>query len=126
SREVTALQDPLIREKALGGPDTATRMQTVWQVKILPGVDRVACDSNIPDWIALTAPSAGRLTTSTLLPAPSPDPCILSPTGGYRGRENRLYRVEVHVAGTVGGASPVKFKWSRDNAAVVSSVSGIS
>ena len=42
-REVTALQDPAIREKALGGPDTTTRMQTVWQVKILPNVGAHSC-----------------------------------------------------------------------------------
>ncbi len=126
SREVTAMQDPVIREKALGGPDTATRAQTVWQVKVLPDVGQVGCGDDIPRWDTLTAPSAGRLTTSTVAPAPSPDPCILSPTGGYRGLENRLYRVEVHVSGTVGGASAAKFKWSRDNASVVSAVTGIS
>src|SRR6185436_7729127 len=32
-REVTYIEDPDILEKALGGPDTATRIQTVWQVK---------------------------------------------------------------------------------------------
>ncbi len=35
---VTGLEDPDIREKALGGPDTATRAQVVWQVKTLPAV----------------------------------------------------------------------------------------
>ena len=125
-REVTAIQDPVIREKALGGPDTATRMQTAWQVKILPNVGAHSCGDKIAAWDTLTAPSAGRLTTSTVAPAPSPDPCILSPTGGYRGLENRLYRVEVHAAGTVGGANPAKFKWSRDNASVVSGVDSIS
>jgi hypothetical protein len=35
-RHITALDDPHIREVALGGPDTATRAQNVWQVKILP------------------------------------------------------------------------------------------
>lgn len=35
-RHITALHDPLIREVALGGPDTATRTQIVWQVRILP------------------------------------------------------------------------------------------
>jgi uncharacterized protein DUF6519/carboxypeptidase family protein/parallel beta helix pectate lyase-like protein len=125
-REVTALQDPAIREKALGGPDTTTRMQTVWQVKILPNVGAHSCGDQIGAWDTLTAPSAGRLTTSTVVAAPSPNPCILSPTGGYRGLENRLYRVEVHVAGTVGGANPAKFKWSRDNASVVSAVNSIS
>ena len=35
-RHITALDDAHIREVALGGPDTSTRAQTVWQVKILP------------------------------------------------------------------------------------------
>jgi len=35
-RHVTHVQDPAIREVALGGPDTATRAQVVWQVKALP------------------------------------------------------------------------------------------
>lgn len=35
-RHITALDDALIREKALGGPDTTTRAQVVWQVKVLP------------------------------------------------------------------------------------------
>jgi hypothetical protein len=125
-RELTAVQDPDIREKALGGPDTATRTQTVWQVKILGNVGAHTCGDKIDAWVTLTAPSAGRLTTSTVVPAPSPNPCILSPTGGYRGLENRLYRVEVQVAGTVDGANPAKFKWSRDNASVVSAVDSIS
>jgi Family of unknown function (DUF6519)/Carboxypeptidase regulatory-like domain len=125
-REVTAVQDPDIREKALGGPDTATRLQTVWQVKVLPNVGQHACGDTIQGWDTVTAPSAGRLTTSTVVPSPSPDPCILSPTGGYRGLENRLYRVEVHTAGTVGGAVPATFKWSRDNGSVVSSVTALS
>jgi len=35
-RPVTSLDDERILEVALGGIDTATRLQTVWQVKILP------------------------------------------------------------------------------------------
>ena len=35
-RHMTALDDKLLREVALGGPDTATRLKTVWQVKTLP------------------------------------------------------------------------------------------
>ncbi len=35
-RHVTSLDDPLLREVALGGPDTATRIKTVWQVRVLP------------------------------------------------------------------------------------------
>ena len=35
-RHVTALDDKLLREVALGGPDTTTRLKTIWQVKALP------------------------------------------------------------------------------------------
>jgi len=35
-RHITALDDPRLREVALGGPDTATRVKTVWQVRVLP------------------------------------------------------------------------------------------
>src|SRR5262249_19292410 len=35
-RHVTALDVPRLREVALGGPDTDTRLKRVWQVKILP------------------------------------------------------------------------------------------
>ena len=35
-RHVTALDDPAIREVALGGPDTATRARTIWQVRTMP------------------------------------------------------------------------------------------
>jgi Family of unknown function (DUF6519) len=35
-QHVTALDDDRIREVALGGPDTATRVKTSWQVRLLP------------------------------------------------------------------------------------------
>src|SRR5207302_6805875 len=35
-RHITALDDAHIREVALDGSDTSTRIQTLWQVKILP------------------------------------------------------------------------------------------
>src|SRR5271165_4247452 len=128
-REVTATQDPNIREKALAGPDTCTRLQTVWQVKDLANIGLHNCGDDITAWDNLIAPSAGRLTTSTLPPNPGANPCILSQVGGYTGLENRLYRVEIHVPGTIdgaGGTTQAQFKWSRDNASVVAAVTGIS
>lgn len=122
-REVTALEDPSIKEIALGGPDTATRLQTVWQVKALTNVGRISCTTPLDAWDALIAPSAGRLTTSALAPPASEDPCIIAPSGGYRGLENRLYRIEIHTPGTIGTA---RFKWSRDNGSVASAVEAIS
>jgi hypothetical protein len=35
-RHITALDDAHLREVALGGPDTTTRLKTVWQVRLLP------------------------------------------------------------------------------------------
>jgi hypothetical protein len=44
-RHVTALDDPTIREVALGGPDTATRARTVWQIRTQPLPSRDASHS---------------------------------------------------------------------------------
>src|SRR6185436_17193920 len=49
-------------------------------------------------------------------------PCVINPAGGYTGLEIRLYRVEVHSAGTVDGATKATFKWSRDNASLAARV----
>lgn len=130
-RHLTALDDDLSREKALGGPDTATRIKTVWQVKLWPGPDDGAplpgdteCGSPVAGWEALIAPSTGRLNARTQ-PAPDTDnPCILPPGAGYVGLENQLYRVEIHQGGVL-GTDPVTFKWSRDNGSVVKAIEKI-
>jgi hypothetical protein len=119
-REVTYVEDPEILDVALGGPDTATRVQIVWQVKLLgTGDDPAECGADLN---ALLPPSGGRLSSRVIAPPPDDSPCIISPNGGYRGLENRLYRVEVH---TPGAAATARFKWSRDNASIVSTVGGI-
>jgi hypothetical protein len=43
------------------------------------------------------------------------DPCVTPPSSKYRGPENQLYRVEMHIGGGVGTAT---FKWSRENGSV--------
>ncbi|HEU0301741.1 MAG TPA: DUF6519 domain-containing protein, partial [Longimicrobium sp.] len=120
-REVTHLHDRSLVEPAVG-VDTTGRLQTVWQVKVLPNVGSTACatpDGAVPGWAAATAPSAGRLTTGTAPVTTPPDPCHVPPAGGYKGLENQLYRVEIHDGGPVGQAT---FKWSRDNGAVATAV----
>lgn len=115
-REVTYVEDPELLDVALGGADTATRTQTVWQVKVAeqPGAE---CGVDVGE-----PPSAGRLSSEALAPPAPDDPCILPPQAGYRGLENRLYRVEIHEGGPLGTA---RFKWSRDNGSIVSGVSAI-
>jgi hypothetical protein len=117
-RELTWVEEPELLEKALHGVDTATRRQVAWQVK-LATPPNATCRMDLD---ALFPPSAGRLTTQATATPTSDDPCILPPTGGYRGLENRLYRIQVHVPGPVGTA---KFKWSRENASIVSPVQAI-
>jgi hypothetical protein len=125
-REVTYLEDPDLIESAVG-VDTTARLQTVWQVRLLsgavPGLNCATPDDQIPHWPAQIAPSGARLTTSATPVASPTDPCVLPPAGGYRGLENQLYRVEIHDAGS--GAAPPTFKWSRDNASVVTAVTGL-
>lgn len=123
-RERTAVEDSAIVEPALG-VDTCTRVQTVWQVRLLESQSTgLTCDdwASDPAWLAATQPSSGRLSSAAVkLPAPA-DPCAVAPVGGYRGIENRLYRVEIHDGGPGGTAT---FKWSRDNGAVASPVTSV-
>ena len=125
-REITALDDRQIREVALGGPDTSTRLKTVWQVRFLPrdrgGNVRPTCNTSFNEWNDLPAAALERLNARTKSPDDPKDPCLLPPSAGYRRLENQLYRVEIHT----GGARDVAtFKWSRDNATVETSVEQI-
>jgi hypothetical protein len=143
-REVTVLEDPRLLETAVG-VDTTCRLQTVWQVRVLENVDaNLTCTDPFPAWSQLIAPSAGRLSTDTVIPADNPDPCVLPPTGGYRGLENRLYRVEIQDDGihheavpgvgkkTAAAKNPINktarkptFKWARHNASIATTVRSI-
>jgi uncharacterized protein DUF6519 len=128
-RHITALEDEGIRETALGGPDTATRTKTVWQVKLLRVTDpggTVTCNTDFPEWTQLLGrnliniANPGRMSAQSQPEEPSPDPlCILPPSAGYRRLENHLYRVEIHQGGN---QSQARFKWSRDNGTVVSAI----
>ncbi|UCE76724.1 MAG: hypothetical protein JSU62_00370, partial [Gammaproteobacteria bacterium] len=118
-RHVTALEDDEIREKALGGVDTATRTQTLWQVRCLqvgnPG-DAIACLTPLAAYDDAIAAPSGRLAAQVQPGGSSTDPCIVPSSAGYRRLENQLYRVEVHDGGNLGNAT---FKWSRENGTVV-------
>jgi Family of unknown function (DUF6519) len=126
NREITALEQPDLVETALA-VDTTTRQQTVWQVRVLDAeAGSASCaspDADLAGWVALIAPSSGRLSTGTYEVPPSADPCQLPPSGGYRGLENQTYRVEIHEGGQPGTGAT--FKWSRDNASVGSGVASV-
>jgi hypothetical protein len=123
-REVSVYEDPALLDPAIGF-DTSTRLETAWQVRLLPVAGSPDCstpDGQIPELGPLFAPSGGRLSTAAVGPVTSDDPCAVSAQGGYRGVDNRLYRVEIHDPGT--SLADATFKWSRDNASVAASVLG--
>lgn len=119
-REITHAERPELVEPAVG-VETSSRVQTVWQVRVLPSdAGRADCTSRedaLEGWNEVIASSGARLTTGTFDVPPDADPCELPPTGGYRGLENQTYRVEIHDPGSAGGGAT--FKFSRDNGSVV-------
>jgi hypothetical protein len=126
-RDVTYIQHPELVETAIG-VDTTARTQTVWQAKILAisppedeGTGQIQCQQveSLKDW----EPSGGRLSNGTVeIGVKSNNPCEATSTKGYRGLENQLYRIEIHKSGKFEKAT---FKWSRENATVVSRVKTI-
>ena len=125
NQEITHLEAPALVEPAVG--DASSRIRTVWQVRLLDydAGDKTCAspDAELAGWPDVIAPSTGLLTTGTVNIAPTDDPCELPPTGGYRGLENQLYRVEIHDPGQPGGTAT--FKWSRDNGSVGSRVASM-
>ncbi len=136
-RLITSLEDDSIREVALNGPDTAARTQVVWQLRttelakptqstdtakpggMIPLTPTCMSAQQLDD---LLRPAGTGLLQARTKPAhESSDPCTISPESHYRGPENQLYRVEIHVGRPAGvdPAAKATFKWSRENGAVV-------
>ncbi len=127
-----------LREVALGGPDTASRAQVVWQVRLAPtGNPRRNQPIDDSVWSklieALRPAARGRLRAEAAKPSDdSGTPCTVSPRSRYRGIENQLYRVEVRRGGRGSlpgavNAAGATFAWSRENGSVtfpVASVAG--
>lgn len=106
SREVGAAGDPGLLDPALGGADTAMRVQTAWRV------------GRTDDWAKLSRPANMRLNATLTPSKPAVTPCEVVADAGYDGPENRLYRVEIYAALPAG----VWALWSDENAAVETAV----
>ncbi len=138
-RHVTYAQNSLLREVALGGPDTATRAMIVWQIKIQTFLPRGSglkwptsklSDPDWQNWIDIWQPANRGLLQAQVQPqAAAANPCVISPMSAYRGVENQLYRVEIHTGNVWNGnldangqplapSGAVTFKWSRENGSV--------
>ena len=107
-RTITAVEDPEIREVALGGPDTCTREKLVAQVKVLGAS---GCGQDIGPRVR---PVPSGTLTANLAPKTEQAECDFRPELDYTGLDNSLYRVEIHVGGA---ATATVFKWSRNNGA---------
>lgn len=129
-REVGALEDPHIREVALGGPDTTAREQIIWQVGLQP-ISSLAsppsptpdCSADFPEWDKALAPMTGLMNAQTVAPPPDQNPCALPPKAGYQRLDNQLYRVDVFHGDTTRAASTIV--WSRDNASVETNITEV-
>jgi hypothetical protein len=119
THDVTADEDPTLREPALGGPDTTIRARTVWQVRAVALTAGEECsDLHDPGWLATPR---GTMTASLQDTPPEADPCRLTASGGYTLLENQLYRVEIH---DVDGGTP-RYLWSRENGSVIAGLLAI-
>jgi len=133
-QHVTALEDDSIREKALGGADTASRTRVQWEVKHKDlaspsgegntetnnnGDMDNTCKNILDGWDTILSsldPRNRGLLKARLKNPDDNTPCLTPPDARYRGTENHLYRVEIHTGGAAGEAT---FKWSRDNGSIV-------
>jgi hypothetical protein len=117
-RHVTYVDYDHIREVALGGPDTCSRAQVVWQLKILlpPGSNAPFDCGAVKAWKSI---GDGWLRARARPGKTADELCVISPESVYRGAENQLYRLEIHDGGAAAPAGNATFKWSRDNGSVI-------
>jgi hypothetical protein len=140
-RLITSVEDPSIRDVALGGADTAARTQLTWQVRIWPNTKpavplaNVTCTEFDKIWLQKILPDLQNNNRGSLSAkakeadlGADANACITSPEARYRGMENQLYRVEVHQGGAAldktgsNQDQAATFKWSRDNGTVVATL----
>jgi hypothetical protein len=114
-RTVTGLEQPALLDAALHGADTATRTQTMVQVKWCPSsglnaVNPLNPEANPPQGTGLMTLKLTLISSS----ADSCDPCAAQVKVDER-IGNYLFRVEVHDVDPATGW--LTLKWSRDNGA---------
>jgi len=121
-QEVSAVEDPALREVALGGPDTAARTRLIPRVH-RAGTKVTDCEAALEAVLKERAPglvfdplttkleSASRLRVD-FVPVPgTADPCQPAAQAGFLGAENQLIRVQV--------TGERKLLWGYDNASVL-------
>jgi hypothetical protein len=124
--DVTATEDPVLREVALGGPDGAARVRIIQRVRRLPtGASDCtgALEGDVAAWAkqgleldpdTLELRPASRLLVEWETPDEPPDPCEPASTGGYLGAENQVIRIQISSVDPDSGNFDLVWGW--DNA----------
>jgi len=123
--DVTATEDPALREAALGGPDGAARRKILQRI-YLNKTDATTCagatetDKTVWAHDGLTFdPSTMRLDSDSRLlvtwdgTPPKADPCEPTVAGGYLGADNQAIMVKICAVDQAAGT--FDFVWGWDN-----------
>lgn len=125
-QEVSAVEDSVLREVALGGPDTAQRLRLIQHIQRV-STDKRDCAGALAEakekWAGkglnfdeqtMRLMSSGTLQASFQDVIPNPDPCEPQAHGGYLGADNQLIRVQ--ISGFDEASNTYRLIWGFDNA----------
>ncbi len=118
-RGISYIEDPTLREIALSGPDTTTRIKTICQIKLreIPIIENIKEKMEMinGEIKKLKNTSSGRL--STIVSSTDENQSTI-----YPGLDNRLYKIQIHDSGSKID-NVATFKWSLDNGSTAYSLS---
>ena len=125
-QEVSAVEESVLREVALGGPDTAQRLRLIQHIQRV-STDKRDCAGALAEakekWAGkglnfdeqtMRLMSSGTLQASFQDVIPNPDPCEPQAHGGYLGADNQLIRVQISGFDEV--SNTYRLIWGFDNA----------
>lgn len=128
-QEITAVEDPALRDVALGGPDTCARTRLLQRIvavdtkaQTCAGATAAAIDFwstrglvYDPDTASLTA--RARLLVTPVTNPPAPSPCDPPSASGYLGADNQMLRVMItQLDGTTNAGTLI---WGYYNASML-------
>ena len=128
-QEVSAVEDSVLREVALGGPDTAQRTRLVQRI-VRVGTQAEVCSTAlaqaVEQWAAKGLdfdPRTMRLMPAGMLQAgfanvvTNPNPCEPEARGGYLGADNQFIRIQ--ISGYNKDSKTYNLVWGFDNASTL-------
>lgn len=136
-QEVSATEDPDLKEVALGGPDTTGRVRLMRRVRRTPVHESDCCaawDELTGGWLQQSGlgfdahtrrlvPRVGLKVAFQQDPNAG-DACDPVAQGGYLYSENQAIRIQISASGA--GATPVSFLWGYDDASFIYRISSVS